>query len=144
MWTPVRPSVRVLSFSGDIRLLQSSLRLFDAKSRETSGSTHDQFLLLWCNADRNQKILPALHVVTEKTFTDYTGRNEIPAQALHIVIISFFRINPWGWHTGAEICRSFIIASECILLSAYFSWYMNYKNTHSVNNIKLHVQTNYV
>ena len=47
-----------------------------------------------------------------------------------------FSKTPWGWHPGAETCRSLILVMSCILLSACVGWCINCKNMHGANNIK--------
>jgi hypothetical protein len=36
---------------------------------------------------------------------------------------------------GVETCSSFILASECVLLSAYVGWCVDCKDTHGVSGI---------
>ena len=45
------------------------------------------------------------------------------------IVSPLFWIIPWWWHPGAETCRSFIFASECILLSAWVGYCINNKHS---------------
>jgi hypothetical protein len=51
-------------------------------------------------------------------------------------LYSFVLKNSWGWHPGAETCRTLILVMNCILLSAHVDWCINCKNTYGMNNIK--------
>jgi hypothetical protein len=53
----------------------------------------------------------------------------------HVSAPGYSKEISWGWHPGAETCRSLILVMNCILFSAFLGWCINCKNMHSMSNI---------